>query len=107
MGPPGAVDREFVYIVLLVLLFFFFLLLPPPPPSSSSSSSSFFFFFKQTNKQNKTKRQGPQRPLPTYNWRDHCLLTTPGTTEKRKEQAEQASIFVDFQQFSTIFNDLQ
>ena len=62
---------------------------------------------RRAEKERKRKRQGPQRPLPTYNWRDHCLLTTPGTTEKRKEQAEQASIFVDFQRFSTIFNDLQ
>ena len=46
---------------------------------------------RKTEKERKRKRQGPQRPLPTYNWRDHCLLTTPGTTEKRKEQAEQAS----------------
>ena len=60
MGPPGAVDREFVYIVLFGLFFpvffsfffsFFFLLVfflffPLRILSSYySSSSSFFFFF--------------------------------------------------------------
>ena len=40
MGPPGAVDREFGYIVLLVLFFFFFL-----RPFFFFFSFCFFFFF--------------------------------------------------------------